>query len=318
MAQFETWLQSDLQRPLTVQTLTGVVFSADSQANVLGVEVLDGGAPAALSGTVMGYIIRADGATVSVAGALAGSRASIVLPQSAYAVTGPLDIVIKLTQGSGSSPTVTTLGACRAYVQRSTTDTIVDPGHIIPSLEELLALIEPMEQGTAAANAAAQAANAAAGNASAKAAAADAAAQNAASAAQTANTAAQNADEAAAGIQQYDGRITALENYASWKTTTDWATAAAGAKTDILVVFTLLNTVVISGNTYFAYMKVHIPVALLDAGRKFYAGDSFRFGANLCYCGASARTGALVNSYVIRNDAELAQGTDYTVSLLYR
>lgn len=218
MAQFETILRTDLKKPVTVQALQGVVFTADSQGNKITAEVLDGGAAAALSGSVTGYIIRADGATLAVAGTLSGNKASIVLPESAYAVPGPLDIAIRLVAGSGSSQQKTVLAACRGYVQRSSTDTIIDPGHVIPSLEELLAQITVMEQATADAEAATQAATAAAANANTKANTANTAATNANTkaaaantAAEAANTAAAAANQAAAGISQYDSRISSLE-----------------------------------------------------------------------------------------------------------
>lgn len=214
MAVFETLLKSDLKKPVTVQALQGVVFTADSAGNRVTVEVTDGGSPAALSGTVTGYVIRADGGTLAVTGTLSGNKASIVLPASAYAVPGPMQIAIRLTAGSVK----TVLGACSGYVQRSTTDTVIDPGHVIPSLEELLAQIAVMEQATADAEAATSAANTAASNANTKATAANTAASNAntkAAAADTAaaaaNQAAQNANQAAQGIQQYNNRITILE-----------------------------------------------------------------------------------------------------------
>ena len=214
MAVFETLLKSDLKKPVTVQALQGVVFTADSAGNRVTVEVTDGGSPAALSGTVTGYVIRADGGTLAVTGTLSGNKASIVLPASAYAVPGPMQIAIRLTAGSVK----TVLGACSGYVQRSTTDTVIDPGHVIPSLEELLAQIAVMEQATADAEAATSAANTAASNANTKANAANTAASNAntkAAAADTAaaaaNQAAQNANQAAQGIGQYNNRITALE-----------------------------------------------------------------------------------------------------------
>lgn len=189
---FETWLQSDLTKPLKVQTLHGLFFSADNAANLIGAEVFNGGVPAALSGTCIGYAIRADGGTLAITGTVSGNKASIILPTSAYVIEGALDIVIKVVSGSVK----TTVGACRGYVHRATTDTIIDPGHVIPSMEELLALIEPMEQGTAAANAAAASANTAATNANNKASAANTAATNANNAASTANTAATNANTA--------------------------------------------------------------------------------------------------------------------------
>ena len=155
MALFETWLKSDLKKPLKVEQLKGNLFSSDNGGNQIGVEVLDNGSPATLTGGVIGYVIRADGATVAVNGSLSGNRASIVLPASAYVVAGQVSIAIKVG--------TTTVGACSAYVYRTTTDSLVDPGHVIPSIEELLAKIADCEAATTAANTAATLANTKAG-----------------------------------------------------------------------------------------------------------------------------------------------------------
>lgn len=196
---FETWLRSDLTKPLKVETLHGVFFTADDAANVIGVEVYDGGAAAALSGSCVGYVIRADGGTLIITGTISGNRASITLPASAYVVEGPVDIVIKVVNGSVK----TTVGACRGYVVRSTTDVIIDPGHVIPSIEELLAQIEACEQATAAANAAAA-------NANTKAARADTAAAGANAAAGNANTAKDRANAAASALENMDATASGL------------------------------------------------------------------------------------------------------------
>lgn len=144
MAVFETWLKSDLQRPLNVVQLTGNLFSADNGGNLIGVEVYNSGSPASISGSVMGYIIRADGATVTVQGTLDGNKAYIVLPLSAYAKVGEVRIVIKVG--------TMTVGACVSYVYQTTTDTIVDPGHVVPSIDELLAQIGACRTATTNAN----------------------------------------------------------------------------------------------------------------------------------------------------------------------
>jgi hypothetical protein len=153
---FETILQSDLQKMVNVKQLTGNLFSADNGGNKITVEILDGGAPATVSGSVYGYAIREDGKTVVIEGTLSGNKASIVLPASAYAVIGKLNIVIKV----GTA----TVGACQAYVYRTTTDAIVDPGSVVPDISELLAQIGACEEATTAANTAATAANTAAAN----------------------------------------------------------------------------------------------------------------------------------------------------------
>lgn len=173
MARIETWLKCDLQQLVQVEKLTGNIFTADNQANRIGVIVTDGGESVSLSESVTGYVIRQDDATVVVTGGVTGgNRAYIDLPTSAYVVPGLISIVIKVG--------TTTVGACCGNVTRSTTDTIVDPGHVIPSISELLAKIAACEAATTAANTAAT-------NANTKAGVADTAAANA-------NTAAQKID----------------------------------------------------------------------------------------------------------------------------
>lgn len=138
MALIETWYNQDLQSPVVVHHLHGNVFSQDSQGNLIGVHVLDGGEPAVISGTVSASVVRADGVTVPVAGSISGNSCSVILSSSCYAVEGTLSIVIKLT-GGGST---TTLCALVAYVYKSSTDTVVDPDTIIPSVQALITAIE--------------------------------------------------------------------------------------------------------------------------------------------------------------------------------
>lgn len=138
MAQLETWLRQDLKQPIKVQYLGGNLFSQDNQANLIVVEVFDDGVAATLGGSVSASVIRADGGTVAVpSGTVSGNKASVVLPQAAYAVPGQVSIVVKLTQ----SGTVTTLAALIAVVYRSSTDTVIDPGTILPSVETLIAQV---------------------------------------------------------------------------------------------------------------------------------------------------------------------------------
>ena len=190
MAMFETWLDCDLQKPVEVKALKGNVFSADAQSNKISVRILDGGQAASVSGTVSGYVIRNDGATVIVDGTLTNNIASIVLPASAYTIVGTISICIRLI----SSNVKTVVGACTGYVYQTSTDTIVDPGHIIPSLDELLAKIAACEAATTAANAAAT-------NANNKAAVADTAATNANNKAAVANAAAIKIDDMTADAE---------------------------------------------------------------------------------------------------------------------
>lgn len=134
MAQIETWFRQDLNKPVKVRYLDGDVFSQDDQGNIIGVEVYDGDTPASLSGTVNAYIVRSDGATASAVGTLSGNKVSVVLPADAYGVPGIISIVLKLISGE----TKTTLLAVVANVYSSSTGSAVDPGTIIPSVEDLI------------------------------------------------------------------------------------------------------------------------------------------------------------------------------------
>lgn len=193
MAVFETWLKNDLKKPVKVKQLEGNLFSADNGGNLIGVEVMNNGQAASLSGGVIGYIIRADGKTVVINGSLSGNRATITLPASAYVVVGQISIAIKVG--------TTTVGACTGYVYRTTTDTIVDPGTVVPSLAELLAKIADCEAATTAANNAATNANTKAGLAN--------------DAATLANTKAELANNAAAKIDNMTATASGLPAGAS-------------------------------------------------------------------------------------------------------
>lgn len=134
----ETWFQQDLDKAVRVQYLDGNVFSLDNNGNIVGVECFRDGSPAPLTGSVSASVIRADGATIAVSGTLSGNRASIAMPQAACAVPGVVSIVIKVTNGAE----VCTVGAIVATVYRSSTDSTVDPGTVIPSIDALIAEIE--------------------------------------------------------------------------------------------------------------------------------------------------------------------------------
>ena len=138
MAMIETWINQDLQNTVKIRYIEGNVFSQDNNGNLIGVSVSNNGTPASLEGTVSANVIRSDGVTVAVEGGFSHNRAFVILPQAAYAVPGVISVIIKITNESD----VTTLAAIIANVYESTTDTVVDPGTIIPSVETLLAAIE--------------------------------------------------------------------------------------------------------------------------------------------------------------------------------
>ena len=150
MATLDYRTTCELNRPVTIKHLDGMFFSQDVQANRIVVSVVRGGVNENLSGTVSANIIRADGSTVVQTGSISGNVASVTMPAAAYAVPGAIAVFVKHTQSGVTS----TIAAVTGYVYKSTTDTIVDPGTIIPSIQDLLEsiddAIEDLEEAIAA------------------------------------------------------------------------------------------------------------------------------------------------------------------------
>lgn len=138
MATVKCDFRCDLTKPIKVEYLDGNIFTMDNGGNTINVYCYEGEEPATLGGSVSANVIRPDGTTVTVSGAIDGNKAYVTLQQAAYAVPGHVTIIIKVTQGT----TVTTIAAIVANNMLSSTDTIVDPGTIIPSVQALIAQIE--------------------------------------------------------------------------------------------------------------------------------------------------------------------------------
>lgn len=152
------YAKTDLSEGVQKHRLGRLFAANDKQAHTINVEVLQDGAAADLSGqSAVGYFIRGDEATVTINGTISGNVATITLPSSCYAKPGYFSMIIKAT-GDVS----TAIFWADGTITRTTTDIIVDPEHIVPSLEELLAQIAAIEAATAAANTAANRANSAA------------------------------------------------------------------------------------------------------------------------------------------------------------
>lgn len=130
-----------------------LMLPGDNQAHTWRVEIQKNGIPANIDGaTITGYFLRSDGNTVMVVGTAEGNIASVTLAQECYAFSGGLRAVMRCTKDGA----IMTL-AERAFVVRPAIDDggTIDPGEVIPSIDELIAKIEEMEQATAAAEAAA-------------------------------------------------------------------------------------------------------------------------------------------------------------------
>lgn len=115
---FETWLDTDLTVLPHVVPLPDDTFTADAQANKVGVRVTKAGQSVTVSGTIKGYIIKPDGSTITVNGSKSGNTAYVILPATAYTAPGKIMVIIKSLDGE----TVTTLGACECIMHRTTTE----------------------------------------------------------------------------------------------------------------------------------------------------------------------------------------------------
>ena len=166
----------------------------DNSAHQWLVEVFEHGSPYDLSGcNCTASFIRDDGNTVFVTGTVSENVASVILPSACYAIQGPVRGILRISKNSQVA------SACETYfvVREGITGSVVDPGEVIPNLDDLLAQIEAMETATASATAAAESANAAA--------------SDAIEASSTANASAQNAAEKAAAANAAANRLSAVE-----------------------------------------------------------------------------------------------------------
>lgn len=99
-----------------------------------------------------------DDLSVPLSGRIESNTAILSLPQEAYLETGRFSLVINLNKNGKTS----TIFWGSGNVSRSNTDSLVDVGDVIPSLEDLLAQISRIEKAITDANAAKDAANTAA------------------------------------------------------------------------------------------------------------------------------------------------------------
>lgn len=140
---------ADLSRPLHLTLLDSAFLSGDDQAHRFVIALKDGADPVQATGTVTGYFVRADGATVTIQGETLDGAAVLTLPAACYSIPGRFSLVIRLTQGESKTSVFWAEGA----VSRSATDAMIDPDAVVPSLEELLTQIAALEEATATANA---------------------------------------------------------------------------------------------------------------------------------------------------------------------
>ena len=144
--QREEWLSTDLQKPLRVQELKTDLILNDEEGNLIGVRVTDGGEAVTLTGSIKCYMIRPDTTTLTIDGEVSGNQAMVVLPENAYYYTGRASFVIKM-EASGNK---VTLAAFTAIVYRDVSDALVDNDRVIPSLSEIMEIVNQINDMTLA------------------------------------------------------------------------------------------------------------------------------------------------------------------------
>lgn len=202
----------DVDAEILMTPIRTLYASGDKNAHTFELSLYRNKEPLKIDGAgVIGYFLRADGYTVPVSGTASGNVAKVTLAESCYTVVGQFNLIIKVTVGSERKAVFWGNG----YVTRSQTDSVIDPGKTIPSLDELLAQIAAVEAATKAANTAASTANTAASNADEKASLADTAASTANASAKAANASADAADKATASASAAAGKIDGMTVAAS-------------------------------------------------------------------------------------------------------
>lgn len=138
----------DISKSL-LRSYAGIVLATgDKNANRFGAVMYRAGDPVDMSGqavTVTGYFIRPDAETIVCEGAQEGNTVYVDLPAACYTQDGTFSLAIKVSSAE-ITQTVRVVDGCIRLTQ---TDTLVDPGEVVPTLDELLAHIAEMEAATA-------------------------------------------------------------------------------------------------------------------------------------------------------------------------
>ena len=141
---------TSLDGAILPEYMPGLLYMNENQAHKFVITCTRGGSAVTLTGGITGRFMRADGQTILLSGSISSGKANLTLPQSCYITPGRFTMAIFNVTGNA----VTTIYALTGNVARTQTDTLVDPGNTIPSIDNLLAEIDAMRQATAAAIAA--------------------------------------------------------------------------------------------------------------------------------------------------------------------
>lgn len=138
----------DLDHALLRKHVGSILVTGDKLGNRFGAEIFRDGKPVDVTGCgVTAYFMRPGEDAIVLNGTASGSVAYVDLAQACYSKASSFTLTIKLSYGGST----TALRVIDGYILLTQTDELVDPGEVVPTLDDLLAQIEAMEQGTAAA-----------------------------------------------------------------------------------------------------------------------------------------------------------------------
>lgn len=173
----------DLRAGLMQRPQREILMRGDRSANKIVITVMEGDSPASLSGvSASGIFVRQSGLEVPLTGSISGNVVTVRLNDHCYVESGHYEAFVRLKAGEA----LRTILLISGNVYKDGDGAYVDVENVIPSIDDLLAQISAMRQGTEAANAAAASAN---------------------TAADAANAAKKNADTATASANSAAGKI---------------------------------------------------------------------------------------------------------------
>ena len=127
---------ADILAGIGMTGMPSLFAMGDKLAHVLRVRVKAGGEPVDLTGwTVTASVVRQDQATVMMAGRTVGDAAEVTLEAPCYSQSGGFTLSVAI----GKEQQLITIFCGRGDVTRTRTDSLVDPGHTIPSVDEIIA-----------------------------------------------------------------------------------------------------------------------------------------------------------------------------------
>ena len=127
---------ADILAGIGMTAMPSLFAMGDKLAHVLRVRVKAGGEPVDLTGwTVTASVVRQDQATVMMEGRTVGDAAEVTLEAPCYSQSGGFTLSVAI----GREQQLITIFCGRGDVTRTRTDSLVDPGHTIPSVDEIIA-----------------------------------------------------------------------------------------------------------------------------------------------------------------------------------